>query len=368
MDILLKLGTLKIRLIIAGVVILVFFSVVFLIGVFSTLISDDVEDDSGSGVVISSGNKALSEQVEKYRSDVLKTAKDNDIEDQTDVLLALMMQESGGQGTDVFQASESKCGSIGCITDVQESIEQGVKYYAQQLKAAKGDIKLTLQSYNFGGGFINYALEHNGGYSKDIAIDFSKKQYNKLKGTGNYSCINPEYSDVGACYGDVEYVDHVLRYYHPKSATAIKSIEQESGGGGNGKWAYPIDGNPTITSPYGTRVDPINGGKTTHNGIDFACTGGVTPIKAAADGEVVFSEFNNGGFGNLVMVKHGEVYSHYAHMSDRKVEKGDKVKKGDQVGVCGSTGRSTGPHLHFEAKKPKENLFTGQIDPNKMLK
>lgn len=367
-----KLGTLKVRLIIAGVLILTAFLTLFMIGLFQGLVSDS-DDEAEEGTIIESGDSELNEKVEGYRDDVKQAAKKYDIEDQVDVLLALMMQESGGKGDDPFQASESKCGSIGCITDVKESIDQGVKYYKQQLEDADGDIKLTLQSYNFGGGFIDYALDENDGYSKDVAVKFSSEKYEELKHTGNFSCINPEYEGEGACYGDVEYVDHVLQYYQPETADVITSIapeeSEEDSVGGNGKWGKPIKGDPEITSPYGNREDPIKGsGGEFHKGIDFACSGGITPIQSVDDGKVVYSQFNDGGYGNLVIVKHGEVYSHYAHMSELEVDKGDKIKKGDKVGVCGGTGQVTGPHLHLEAKKPKENLFSGHMNPEKMLK
>jgi hypothetical protein len=84
----------------------------------------------------------------------------------------------------------------------------------------------------FGGGFIGYAKEHNNGkYSKDLAVQFSQMMYNKVKHTGNYSCVRGDAVPSGACYGDVLYIDAVLRYYKPTSSeTTLVGVPV---GGGN---------------------------------------------------------------------------------------------------------------------------------------
>ncbi|MED5094488.1 M23 family metallopeptidase [Bacillus safensis] len=114
-----------------------------------------------------------------------------------------------------------------------------------------------------------------------------------------------------------------------------------------------------ITSPFGVRVDPFTGKTTGHKGIDFACTIG-EPIYASLDGKVYLSGFNNGGYGNNVIIKHGDKYTLYGHMSALNVKAGQKVKAGQQIGACGSTGRSTGPHLHFEIQL---SPYGERIDP-----
>jgi murein DD-endopeptidase MepM/ murein hydrolase activator NlpD len=100
-------------------------------------------------------------------------------------------------------------------------------------------------------------------------------------------------------------------------------------------------------SGFGWRIDPFNGHSAMHSGIDFQAPPG-TPILAAAGGVVVASEFN-AGFGNMVDVDHGnELMTRYAHNSKLLVKVGDIVKRGQKIAELGSTGRSTGPHLHFE--------------------
>ncbi|CDQ20911.1 lysozyme family protein [Halobacillus karajensis] len=90
----------------------------------------------------------LSPQVLQYEDEVAMYAEQEGIGEYTDILLALMMQESGGRGKDPMQASESLCGSVGCIDDPEHSIKQGVAYFAGTLEQADGDVKLALQSYN----------------------------------------------------------------------------------------------------------------------------------------------------------------------------------------------------------------------------
>ncbi|MDL4841152.1 lysozyme family protein [Aquibacillus rhizosphaerae] len=158
-------------------------------------------------------HKRLSEQVKEYQPLVEETLKQYDKGEYTGVVLALMMQESGGRGNDPMQSSESFCGEVGCINDPTVSIEEGVKYFSQVLDKSNGDVKLALQSYNFGAGFINYVQEHGGNYTENLAIEFSQEKYAELKETGIYSCIREEAKQYDACYGDILYVQAVLDYY-----------------------------------------------------------------------------------------------------------------------------------------------------------
>lgn len=104
-------------------------------------------------------------------------------------------------------------------------------------------------------------------------------------------------------------------------------------------------------SGYGYRVDPIYKTRQMHSGIDFNARIG-TEIYATGDGLVVGVESNHWGYGKSVLIDHGFGYhTRYAHMSAFKVRKGQKVKRGECIGLVGSTGKSTGPHLHYEVIK-----------------
>lgn len=152
----------------------------------------------------------ISKDVLDYRPLVEKYAETYHVEDYVDVLLAMMMQESGGKGDDPMQSSESYCGEIGCIDDPEESIEQGVYYFSRNMEEADGDLELAVQSYNFGMGFINYAEQHDGAYSQEVAIDFSRKMYQEDRST--YTCLREEAQEHDACYGDIYYLRDVMAY------------------------------------------------------------------------------------------------------------------------------------------------------------
>lgn len=102
-----------------------------------------------------------------------------------------------------------------------------------------------------------------------------------------------------------------------------------------------------FSSNFGWRIDPFNGQRAMHEGVDFMAEIG-SPIRAAAGGIVVYSDYHV-GYGNMVEIDHGNgLISRYAHASKRLVKEGDVVLRGQKIGEVGSTGRSTGPHLHFE--------------------
>jgi murein DD-endopeptidase MepM/ murein hydrolase activator NlpD len=104
-----------------------------------------------------------------------------------------------------------------------------------------------------------------------------------------------------------------------------------------------------LTDGFGGRSDPFTGEPGTHNAIDISSALG-QPVRAPADGIVVKSEWAN-GYGNVIYVAHGYGYStRYGHLSTFAVTPGDHIKRGDVIGYVGSTGRSTGPHLHYEVR------------------
>ena len=123
-----------------------------------------------------------------------------------------------------------------------------------------------------------------------------------------------------------------------------------------------------LGSAFGWRIDPITGGSALHTGLDFQAESG-SPILAAAGGVVVTQEYH-GAYGNMVEVDHGnELITRYAHASKVFVKKGDLIKRGQKIAEVGTTGRSTGPHLHFEVwvegvpQDPQKFLNAGSSVP-----
>ncbi|MDQ0062074.1 murein hydrolase activator EnvC family protein [Paenibacillus harenae] len=119
-----------------------------------------------------------------------------------------------------------------------------------------------------------------------------------------------------------------------------------------GKLGMPVKDNYRVSSNFGTRVHPITGKKHTHSGIDFAAPQG-TDIYAAEDGVVIISQTWS-SYGECIVIDHGNgLWTLYGHIrkGGRMVSKGDTVERGDKIAEVGSTGNSTGPHLHFEVRK-----------------
>lgn len=116
-----------------------------------------------------------------------------------------------------------------------------------------------------------------------------------------------------------------------------------------GMFAWPCPGYKRISDEYGNRMHPILGVEKFHNGLDMAAASG-TPILAAYDGDVVAADYS-GSMGNYIMINHGSgLYTIYMHCSALYVSKGQTVSKGQNIAAVGSTGRSTGPHLHFSVR------------------
>jgi murein DD-endopeptidase MepM/ murein hydrolase activator NlpD len=111
-----------------------------------------------------------------------------------------------------------------------------------------------------------------------------------------------------------------------------------------------------VASGFGYRIDPIYKTVKFHAGLDFTAPQG-TPIYATADGTVTTAGFSNGGYGNHVVINHGYGYETlYGHMYRVKVRSGQRLKRGDLIGYVGSTGKSTGPHCHYEVHKNGQKL------------
>jgi murein DD-endopeptidase MepM/ murein hydrolase activator NlpD len=117
--------------------------------------------------------------------------------------------------------------------------------------------------------------------------------------------------------------------------------------GGPGTFSWPVTG--TITSPFGWRSNPFGGAPEFHQGLDIAAPTGTT-VTAAAAGTVIMAQWY-GGYGNYILIDHGGGYSTgYGHLSAIYVSVGQSVQRGQAIGAVGSTGQSTGPHLHFEVR------------------
>ncbi|MCF6094552.1 M23 family metallopeptidase [Microaerobacter geothermalis] len=133
-----------------------------------------------------------------------------------------------------------------------------------------------------------------------------------------------------------------------------------------GKLLWPAPGTTRITSGFGYRVDPFTGKPAGHNGLDIGANPPGTygsPIVAAESGVVITAAYLR-GYGNTVIINHGGgIWTLYGHNQKLLVKEGQEVKRGDTIALMGSTGRSTGPHVHFTVYKNQV-----PVDPMPYLK
>jgi murein DD-endopeptidase MepM/ murein hydrolase activator NlpD len=194
---------------------------------------------------------------------------------------------------------------------------------------------------------------------------------NKIEGLRKGVSVDPELAMDGRggpfkALSLEETLDRTLDHFRPVDLTGrIDSASQEAGHLGRSvdllhqRWTQeidwlktlptglPIQDNARVSSTFGVRLDPITHRPSVHEGLDFVSPVG-TPVLASAAGVVTKSEWS-GAYGNLVELRHVQGFqTRYAHLSMRKVTEGDKIDRGAIIGALGNTGRSTGPHLHYE--------------------
>ena len=196
---------------------------------------------------------------------------------------------------------------------------------------------------------VDYSYDHdNDGddYSYDRDEDGDDYSYDRDEDGDDYSYdrsdAEDDYEEDSFSYEDDYYSDD---YEDDSYDYSYDSYSSSS----SGAWMIWPSYTDYLSSPYGYRVNPVSGIYKLHAGVDIAASYG-TNIYAAASGTVILAG-DNGGYGNCVMINHGNGYTTlYGHMSSIAVYDGQSVSQGDTIGYVGSTGNSTGPHLHFEVR------------------
>ena len=261
----------------------------------------------------------------------------------------IQVENASTDGTDDIMQSSESAGypGPGYLTG-EASVKQGCKHLADVLKSsfAKGvDVWGAMQSYNFGTAYVSWLASRGGKNTTDLAEIYSRDVVAPSLGntTGaTYSYVNAVSQADGRTY---LYVNGGNFHY----AAMIRQYVKVTEGGGSGDYFLPIAKPITVTSEFGWRTSPITGEQELHNGIDLVNGNPNTPIYAAAAGEVVVAGSYPAWYGNYVVIKHSDGwYTGYAHQSVLKVSEGQNVTKGQQIGNMGTTGPSTGEHLHFQ--------------------
>lgn len=272
-----------------------------------------------------------SEQVRQYKDIVTNIAKEYDMEKYVDFVLAIMDVSSGGEGTDIMASS-----SFESNTDYKNSTitnpEYSVRCAFEELKELitiidihsvedREKLLIMYQAYHVGRDYIEYC---GGAYSEDNAA-----MYIKEKGL----------TDKQANFATQ--VDFIVN-------TSYKDF---------GDFIYPLNGYTDISSYFGNRVYPLPPYNIDfHTGLDFPAPKG-TPIRASAAGTIIKTGVIQSAYGIQIQIKHSNTYTTmYAHLDsiDSSIEVGKDVKQGDVIGYVGTTGNSTGYHLHFTIYKDGE--------------
>lgn len=166
------------------------------------------------------------------------------------------------------------------------------------------------------------------------------------------SDINNKAAAIAEYEADIKEQNEIIASLEAAVAAERKRIAEANGTRltyDGGVFCFPAPSYTRVSDDYGNRIHPILGIQQFHNGVDLAAPNG-SPILAAYDGEVVAATYS-GSMGNYIMIDHGDsMYTIYMHASALYVSKGDLVSKGEKIAAVGSTGRSTGPHLHFSVR------------------
>lgn len=171
----------------------------------------------------------------------------------------------------------------------------------------------------------------------------------------------PFFSEIKNWYDKNVGVDTNISQMLENTTAAGGPIDQNLDLSVNLKSSFALPVNGTVSSVYGYRADPFTGEIAAHNGLDIAADYG-SNIYAALDGTVELARNGNGDYGNYIIINHGAFKTLYGHCQSLNVKKGDNVVAGQVIAACGSTGRSTGPHLHFEIR-----IGEKRIDPTPFL-
>jgi murein DD-endopeptidase len=218
----------------------------------------------------------------------------------------------------------------------------------------KGEWKDTVLSGTVNGSFVNSAKQaglSSGEISAVIKALQWQMDFRKLRNGDKFSVLmsremlegNSEQSQLSGVR-----LQSGGKDYYAIRAEDGKFYDRTGAGLAQGFMRFPTVKQYRVSSNFNPRrLNPVTGRIAPHKGVDFALPVG-TPVLAVGDGEVIVSK-RSGGAGNYVAIRHGRQYmTRYMHMKKLLVKPGEKVKRGERIGLSGSTGRSTGPHLHFE--------------------
>ncbi len=298
--------------------------------------------------------KTLTGDIEKKEKQLEETIETLDEKQDLFATRIRVMYEKGETSyMDVLLNSESfsdMLSNMEIVSQIMDYDKQVVQEY-KDLKVSIEDQKASLESDRKDKKNYAHSLEET---KKEI--ESHKKEYKALKAKVDKD-IDLKKAEAARMLKEQESINSEIEAISRREAEEAKrraSSSSSSGGshsgGGkaySGSLTWPCPSYNRISSPYGYRTHPITGTRKLHKGLDISASKG-NPVIAAASGTVVKSYFSS-SYGNYVVISHGGgMMTAYAHMTRRMVSAGQHVSAGQQIGTVGSTGNSTGPHLHFE--------------------
>ena len=325
------------------------FLILMVTAVVGVIGGGDSSNNPSSG---SSSTGKYPDMVEIWRQSIFTQATNFGIPEYTDVLLAIIQGESGGQGIDIMQSSEGKYNTKypqvpNGIEDAQYSIECGIQEFKEAAELAgvispddEAHLKVAFQTYNFGTGYVSWVQQnYDGVYTLENATEYSEIQAASDWWKEYLISNGMKYPQP---YGVPKYAENIWGYY--SSGRRYNSNQSVYG------YVWPAPGRTKISSPFGDRDGVL------HNGIDIAGEGGGTPVVAIARGVITVAGYDNdpGGYGNYIELDLGlGTVLQYGHIDKILVSPGETVEAGQQIAVIGEgiIGSSSGPHLHFRMTK-----------------
>lgn len=254
--------------------------------------------------------------------------------------LEKIIQHTVKKGDSLWLIARNNDLTVSQLKDINPQLKSEILQPGQKINLVKSEPLLTVTSVLVS--TKEEGIPYKTVYENDAAMWRGQQ---KTKQDGKYGKREVTYRITKA--NDVEINRETVAekiLLEPVSRIVIRGTKMmvaSRGDGGNGQLGWPLRGN--ITSYYGKR------GREIHTGLDINGDTG-DPIHAAEDGVVLFAG-RQGGYGNTVVIDHGNgLTTRYGHLSSIKVSIGQQISRGDIVGLCGSTGRSTGSHLHFEVR------------------
>lgn len=179
------------------------------------------------------------------------------------------------------------------------------------------------------------------------AVETTSRKLAEVSGLRQPSDLSANLGSGGPSAGDLDTIEQTTAALERELRKIKDTVDRNQVKLSSTPTGWPVRG--YVTDGFGTRSDPFGGGREIHSGLDISTTFG-TAIETTADGIVIFAG-SYAGYGNVVVIDHGYgITTRYGHMSRIDVTPGQRVHRGMQIGAVGSTGRSTGPHCHYEVR------------------